>query len=130
MNEDREVPGIGGNSPVLLTWRPRDGPPPPPLNAARESLILNLERSSDESRPTSPRRLSLSPRNRPVFLRRGLAPGFEIAHVTLHRPVPYRRGFDVIASHLEHEAEAERKPLRDRAPFAGPVHVRGLRGLQ
>src|SRR5271155_4680043 len=28
------------------------------------------------------------------------APGFEIAHVTLHRPVPYRQGFDVIERHL------------------------------
>ena len=46
-----------------------------PLNAAREPLILNHERSPDESRPTSPRRLSLSPRNRPVFLRRRLGAG-------------------------------------------------------
>jgi hypothetical protein len=28
------------------------------------------------------------------------APGFEIAHVTLHRPIPYRRGFEVIERHL------------------------------
>ena len=28
------------------------------------------------------------------------APGFEIAHVTLHQPVPYRHGFEVIDRHL------------------------------
>src|SRR4051794_9061859 len=28
------------------------------------------------------------------------APGFEIAHVTLHRPIPYARGFEVIVGHL------------------------------
>lgn len=33
------------------------------------------------------------------------APGYEIIHVTLRRPVPYRAGFDRIARHL---AEAER----------------------
>jgi hypothetical protein len=31
------------------------------------------------------------------------APGFEIAHVTLHRPIPYRQGFDLIENHLEKE---------------------------
>jgi hypothetical protein len=31
------------------------------------------------------------------------APGFEIAHVTLHRPVPHRQGFDVIESTLANE---------------------------
>src|SRR3954447_15595400 len=49
------------------------------------------------------------------------APGFEIAHVTLHRPVPYRRGFDVIASHLEHEGRRKGNlcaiELRSPAPF-------------
>ncbi len=29
------------------------------------------------------------------------AAGYEIVHVTLSRPVPYRRGFDIIAAHLE-----------------------------
>jgi hypothetical protein len=28
------------------------------------------------------------------------APGHEVVHVTLHRPLPYRRGFDVIERHL------------------------------
>ena len=28
------------------------------------------------------------------------APGFEIVHVTLHRPVAYRRGFDEVERHL------------------------------
>jgi hypothetical protein len=28
------------------------------------------------------------------------APGHEVVHVTLHRPVPYRPGFDVIGRHL------------------------------
>ncbi|WP_422928747.1 2-amino-5-chloromuconate deaminase CnbZ [Singulisphaera sp. PoT] len=49
------------------------------------------------------------------------APGHEIAHVILHRPVPYREGFEVIAGRLE----AERRPkaalcaveLRSPAPF-------------
>ena len=27
-------------------------------------------------------------------------PGYEIVHATLHRPVPYRQGFDLIADHL------------------------------
>ena len=31
------------------------------------------------------------------------APGHEIAHVTLHRPAPYPRGFDLIESHLAAE---------------------------
>ena len=35
------------------------------------------------------------------------APGFEIAHVTLHRPVAYREGFDVIESTLADE----RRPI-------------------
>ncbi len=30
-------------------------------------------------------------------------PGHEIAHVTLHRPVPYKQGFEVIANHLASE---------------------------
>lgn len=29
------------------------------------------------------------------------APGFEIVHVTLHQPAPYRRGFEVIERHLD-----------------------------
>ena len=49
------------------------------------------------------------------------SPGFEIAHVTLHGPVPYRRGFDMIASHLT-EAGRPRASLcaielRSPAPF-------------
>jgi hypothetical protein len=31
------------------------------------------------------------------------APGFEIAHVTLHQPAHYRRGFEVIEQHLASE---------------------------
>src|SRR4051794_29785735 len=31
------------------------------------------------------------------------APGFEIAHVTLHEPVAYRQGFEVIERHLTSE---------------------------
>jgi hypothetical protein len=50
------------------------------------------------------------------------APGFELAHVTLHRPVPYGEGFDVIARHLA----AEQRPkaalcaieLRSPAPYS------------
>jgi hypothetical protein len=49
------------------------------------------------------------------------ASGFEIAHVTLNRPVPYRRGFDLIGSHLK-EAGRPRASLcaielRSPAPF-------------
>src|SRR5689334_7459578 len=40
------------------------------------------------------------------------APGFEIAHVTLHRPVPYRKGFEVIQRHLSSEG-------RPRAALCG-----------
>jgi hypothetical protein len=50
------------------------------------------------------------------------APGFEIAHATLHRPVPYRDGFDRIERHLA----AEGRPrvalcgveLRSPRPFS------------
>ena len=49
------------------------------------------------------------------------APGFEIAHVTLHRPVPYRRGFDMIASHLTVAGRPRASlcaiELRSPAPF-------------
>jgi hypothetical protein len=49
------------------------------------------------------------------------APGFEIAHVTLDRPVPYRRGFDRIASHLKEEGRPRASlcaiELRSPAPF-------------
>ena len=48
-------------------------------------------------------------------------PGFEITHVTLHQPLPYRQGFDLVAHHL---AEAGRPrqalcaiELRSPAPF-------------
>ena len=39
-------------------------------------------------------------------------PGFEIAHVTLHRPVPYTEGFDRIEKHLAAES-------RPRAALCG-----------
>jgi hypothetical protein len=49
-------------------------------------------------------------------------PGFEIAHVTLHRPVPYARGFEVIASHLEFEGRPKAAlcgiELRSPGPFS------------
>ena len=50
------------------------------------------------------------------------SPGFEIAHVTLHRPVPYRQGFERVASFLK---AINRPPaslcameLRSPAPFS------------
>ncbi len=50
------------------------------------------------------------------------APGFEIAHVTLQRPVPYDQGFELIEQHLG----SERRPrtalcgieLRSPRPFS------------
>jgi hypothetical protein len=52
------------------------------------------------------------------------SPGFEIVHVTLHRPVPYRHGFERIEQYL---AEANRPPaalcgveLRSPRPFTFP----------
>lgn len=49
-------------------------------------------------------------------------PGFEIAHLTLHRPVPYARGFDVIATRLASEGRPKAAlcgiELRSPAPFS------------
>jgi len=49
------------------------------------------------------------------------APGFEIAHVTLHRPIPYRQGFDLIENHLEREGRPKAAlcgvELRSPRPF-------------
>jgi hypothetical protein len=49
------------------------------------------------------------------------APGFEIAHVTLHRPTPYRQGFDLIENHLEREGRPKAAlcgvELRSPRPF-------------
>jgi hypothetical protein len=49
-------------------------------------------------------------------------PGFEIAHVTLHRPVPYARGFQVIEHHLGVEGRPKAAlcgiELRSPAPFS------------
>src|SRR5262245_58775727 len=49
-------------------------------------------------------------------------PGFEIAHVTLHRPVPYARGFEVIEAHLAAEGRPKAAlcaiELRSPAPFS------------
>lgn len=50
--------------------------------------------------------------------------GFEIAHVTFHRPLPYRQGFEIVAHHLA----AEDRPkaalcaieLRSPKPFTFP----------
>ena len=47
------------------------------------------------------------------------APGYEIAHVTLHRPAPYLRGFDLIERHLAAEG-------RPRASLCG-VELRSPR---
>jgi len=52
------------------------------------------------------------------------APGFEIVHVTLHRPVPWRAGFERIRAHLA----SEKRPLaalcgvelRSPRPFTFP----------
>jgi hypothetical protein len=50
------------------------------------------------------------------------APGHEIVHVTLHRPVPYRRGFDVIERHLASEGRPRAAlcgiELRSPQPFS------------
>jgi hypothetical protein len=49
------------------------------------------------------------------------APGHEIVHVTLHRPVPYRQGFDVIARYLASEGRPRTAlcgvELRSPQPF-------------
>jgi hypothetical protein len=49
------------------------------------------------------------------------APGFEIAHITLHRPIPYRQGFDLIENHLEKEGRPKASlcgvELRSPRPF-------------
>ncbi len=49
------------------------------------------------------------------------APGFEIAHVTFHRPAPYLRGFEVIERHLESEGRPRAAlcaiELRSPLPF-------------
>jgi hypothetical protein len=48
-------------------------------------------------------------------------PGFEIVHVTLHRPLPYRRGFDRIERHLGAEGRPRSAlcgiELRSPRPF-------------
>lgn len=50
------------------------------------------------------------------------APGFEIVHATLHRPVPYRRGFEVIGRHLASEGRPKAAlcgiELRSPCPFS------------
>jgi hypothetical protein len=49
-------------------------------------------------------------------------PGFEIAHVTLHRPVSYAQGFQVIETHLADEGRPKAAlcgiELRSPAPFS------------
>jgi hypothetical protein len=47
------------------------------------------------------------------------APGFEIVHVTLHHPVPYRRGFEEIERHLTSEGRpnAALCGIELRSPF-------------
>jgi hypothetical protein len=50
------------------------------------------------------------------------APGFEIAHVTLHRPAPYGQGFDLIERHLTEEGRPRTAlcgvELRSPCPFS------------
>jgi hypothetical protein len=50
------------------------------------------------------------------------APGFEIVHVTLHGPVAYRQGFDVIERHLASEGRPRATlcgvELRSPCPFS------------
>src|SRR5262249_8323703 len=57
------------------------------------------------------------------------APGFEVAHVTLQRPVPHLRGFDLIEKHLS-------KTGRPKAALCGielrsprPVTLDGFAGF-
>jgi hypothetical protein len=49
-------------------------------------------------------------------------PGFEIAHVTLHHPVPYVRGFEIVEAHLAAEGRPKAAlcgiELRSPAPFS------------
>jgi hypothetical protein len=49
------------------------------------------------------------------------SPGFEIAHVTLDRPLPYREGFDAIADHLDRAGRPKGSlcsiELRSPVPF-------------
>jgi len=50
------------------------------------------------------------------------APGFEIAHVTLHHPVPYTQGFQVVETHLATEGRPKAAlcgiELRSPRPFS------------
>ncbi|HTI50029.1 MAG TPA: hypothetical protein VL475_03720 [Planctomycetaceae bacterium] len=52
------------------------------------------------------------------------SPGFEIVHVTLHHPVPYRRGFDRIEQHLVQACRPKTAlcgiELRSPRPFSFP----------
>jgi hypothetical protein len=49
-------------------------------------------------------------------------PGFEIAHVTLHHPVPYARGFEVVETHLAAQGRPKAAlcgiELRSPVPFS------------
>jgi hypothetical protein len=49
------------------------------------------------------------------------SPGFEIAHVTFHRPLAYRRAFDLIEQHLEEQGRPKAAlcaiELRSPRPF-------------
>ena len=58
------------------------------------------------------------------------APGFEIVHVTLHRPVAYRRGFDEIERTAGLGRAAQSGSLRGRTPVAAAVQLRRLRRVQ
>src|ERR1041385_832709 len=72
-------------------------------------MPMKIRRPSSSSEPlddpdrSTRRRLPLSARHRPYSGGVVSAPGHEIVHVTLHRPVPYRRGFDLIERHLASE---------------------------
>lgn len=58
------------------------------------------------------------------------APGFEVAHATLHRPEPYLQGFGVIERHLVSEVRPKAAlcgvELRSPRPFTFEGRWRGF----
>jgi hypothetical protein len=53
-------------------------------------------------------------------------PGFEIAHVTLHHPVPYAQGFEVIETHLAAEGRPKATLCGIELRSPGPFSFRGF----
>ena len=53
-------------------------------------------------------------------------PGFEVAHVTLHRPIPYARGFEVIETHLAAEGRPKAALCGIELRSPGPFSFRGF----